>query len=78
MTSVCEPPLPLRQCAPLARPLLKVDALATAYGASQVLFGISFTIRRGAVIQRPMGGLGAGKREVSDGRLQAGVFRPDV
>ncbi len=38
-----------RQHAASAEPLLKVDSLATAYGASQVLFGIGLTIRCGEV-----------------------------
>ena len=38
-----------RQHATAAEPLLEVDALATAYGASQVLFGIGLTVRCGEV-----------------------------
>ncbi len=48
LTSVGEP-LPLRQCTTSSAPLLKVDSLATAYGASQVLFGIGLTIHQGEV-----------------------------
>ena len=35
------------QHAALAEPLLDVDSLATAYGASQVLFGVGLTVRYG-------------------------------
>jgi len=37
------------QHAATAQPLLKIDSLATAYGASQVLFGIGLTVRCGEV-----------------------------
>src|SRR6185436_12137980 len=44
---------PIRKCAgPISgtRRLLKVENLATAYGASQVLFDFSFEIRDGEVV----------------------------
>ena len=49
LTSVRELPLPPRRRLTPAAPLLKVDSLATAYGASQVLFGIGLTIHQGEV-----------------------------
>lgn len=45
---------------PAAEPLLALDALCSGYGALQVLFGVSLTVRPGEVVAL-MGSNGAGK-----------------